>query len=24
VDLDGTSFKNDPFASIAEPPERVD
>jgi diguanylate cyclase (GGDEF)-like protein len=24
VDLDGTSFKNDPFASIGEPPERVD
>jgi diguanylate cyclase (GGDEF)-like protein len=24
VDLDGTAFKNDPFASIAEPPERID
>jgi len=24
VDLDGTSFKNDPFASIGEPPERID
>lgn len=24
VDLDGTDFKNDPFASIGEPPERVD
>lgn len=24
VDLDGTSFKNDPFASIGEPPERVE
>lgn len=24
VDLDGTTFKNDPFASIGEPPERID
>lgn len=24
VDLDGTTFKNDPFANIAEPPERID
>jgi diguanylate cyclase (GGDEF)-like protein len=24
VDLDGTNFKNDPFASIGEPPERID
>lgn len=24
VDLDGTNFKNDPFASIAEPPERIE
>lgn len=24
VDLDGTTFKNDPFANIAEPPERMD
>jgi len=24
VDLDGTSFKNDPFAAIGEPPERID
>lgn len=24
VDLDGTDFKNDPFASIGEPPERVE
>lgn len=24
VDLDGATFKNDPFASIAEPPERVE